>query len=194
MTFNDDDTEIRNQNNKALIRVYRSYFFMGVIIALASPLQVLQSFSLLRSVIEFASSLVPAITRIASASDMPDVVQVYWTLMWIGLPIVTVRVASYWTYSPEILRAGLWRKVKLFLMCLFLNTLFGWFVIFFGTTTLEIISELHGRGGVFMRVITHSRIGLAILGGLSFCCFSSFFGVSVRLLGIWLLNSIRKKA
>jgi len=166
---------------------------MGVVIALASPLQVLQSFPPLRSVVEFAASLVPAISRIASASDMPDAVQVYWTLMWIGLPIVTVRIASYWTYSPKILCAGLWRKVKIFLMCLFLISLFGWFVIFFGTTTLENISDLHGRGGAFMRVITQSRIGLAILGGLSFCCFSSLFGVSVRLFGIWLLNSIRKK-
>lgn len=192
MIFEDGETKIRELNSTALIRAFRGYFLIGLTIALASPRSVLDSFYLFRMTVEIVSAFIPAVSKLASVSDIPEVVKFYWVAMCVGFPIVTFRVALLWTYSPRILNATAWTKFKTIFSWFVLVFLIGWLVVFFGDTSTVALPDNHGRGGAMIRAIVQTRIGLALFGGLLFCCFAFLVGVFARLFGIWSVNSIRR--
>lgn len=176
-----DQAEAQARNGKALMSALRYYFLLGAVLPFVIPDGYTRSFPLVMSLMQWFDAVIPGIPRLAALSAFPDVMRTFLVVMWLIVPFAAYRVARAWTWNPRIFalkRGDQWFVVGSLL--LIAGFLFAFFYFFFDVSTpLEAVG---GRGGGFMRILMHYRIGLAILGSTCFCTIAATLGIAIRLL------------
>ena len=152
------------------------YFFVGLAVAMLAPRALVSQSSSIQLVIEFVSTVVPALSKFSAISDFPEVTGFYFAVMWLLSPIPTLLVAFRWPPPPRpkfkqtigILARGP-VAVGVILAVFFILPIPEGFAV----------SYRRGQGIAFLALMSQYRVGLGGLG-------SMVFAILVGSSGVWL--------
>jgi len=173
--------EVQARNGTATVRALRFYFATGLMLAFLVPEGYVQSVPIAHALMQCFDVVIPGVPRLAKLSPFPDVMRTFLILMWLLLPFAGYRVARAWTWNPRLFalkRIDQWFVVgSILLIAVFCL----WFLYFFFDVTTP-LDSIGGRGGFFLRRLTHERAGLAFAGTTFFCVIAATSGLALRLL------------
>jgi hypothetical protein len=184
----DTEAEARRLNGLALKKALGFYFAMGAGIALLVPESVAASLPLIRSATDLLGEWIPAIGRYAMVSPFPETMRLYMLAMWLGLPFAIYRLTCSWTFSETLLNLRFLIKLKTLGLILIGLAIAGYFIVFFFDVSRESVLHGSGRGGLMVRTLTQTRIGLACFGNVIFCIVAMLAAITVRLVHVMTLG------
>lgn len=128
------------------------------VIALFAPLNVLD-YEFPRWLVRLAGSVVPMVSRLNAEFELSQVAQLYYTTLWLLLPL------SYWSMNvgseEQLAQRMRGRKRRLW-----------WPIAFFGLVWFGLLYMFNyempdpANNGKYESLMLHSRIGMAVVGGL----------------------------
>lgn len=165
---------INNSKHKELNWSVIAYLFFGLLLALFLPEDISLNKTYIGRFCSMIVATVPSISNYAKISDFPDVATVFFSVMWVLTPfMLVIMVLSLaprkmpdwvikcdWKMIPKVFVGG----VFAILFCL----LFIYLFVYMPVDLAEKVKpdELINRAKAINIVMSGSRIGLAMYGGL----------------------------
>lgn len=173
----------------ALMRSVKWYFYLGVAVALFTPGALVRGTPVIGSLIELMSAFVPAIPKFMNLSTFPEVTGLYYSLMWLLLPVPVVLSMLRWSPLPR-------PTVKQTMIILFLVPLFNLAIllVFFVLPIREnfTLSFRSGQGIMYMTLMSEYRLALGVFASLVFAILAGFTGAWLKFIWVTMLRMVGK--
>lgn len=110
--------------NRVTILALGAYFILAIFL----PDDILSRFSILRSISETMSSLIPSIENLTRQSRFPEVTQFVFSIVWITIPIWILIFSRVAIITSEVVRKNK-KLFTVFFMLIFPILLFGFYYV-----------------------------------------------------------------
>jgi hypothetical protein len=161
------------------------YPLVGLAIILFTPEPFVADSEFLERLIEDAGHWIPAINNLSAVSEFPLSTGLYLTLMWVLLPVSTGWWLLKMPFTVSTSFPSVWLLLRLFILGIFFLILLASVIYWFPYHPEGRELSFHaGRSGVFLSIITHSRVGVGLGFGAFFYVFSLFLMSWLRT--VWL--------
>lgn len=173
--------EIQQANKKTWL-LMKYYFVLGCLLALSLPNDILSMSPLLTSYADLMAKLIPFIDWATHESFMPQVIRLWYAVMWPALLILPVRYMTLYAYRYL---PGMARKVGIgkHVFAVAAGALGCWmfYVLMISATHMPVKSYSMGHGRATLALITDYRMGLALFSPALMLCQFVIFQSAVML-------------
>lgn len=178
--------EIQQANQKTWL-LMKCYFVFGCLLALSLPNDILSTSPLLSNYADLMAKLIPFIDWVTRESLMPQVIRLWYAVMWPALLILPVRYMTLYAYKYL---PGMMRKIGFgrHLFAVGAGVLGCWmfYVLMISATHMPVKSYSMGHGRATLALITDYRAGLALFApALMLCQFIIFQGALMISIGLF---------